>query len=651
MAAEVLGPYRLLSRLGAGGMGEVWRAVDTRKDREVALKVLGAWLRGEPGYAARFRREQALAARLNAPNIIPIHDYGEINGRLFMEMPLIVGMNLAALVAREGPLDPVRAVGVVEQIAEALDTAHDAGLVHRDIKPSNVLVAARRGGGDFVYLIDFGIACAADGTRITVTGHEPGTAAYMAPERFEGVSNPKGDVYALACVLFQVLTGRDPYVPPDGAAELPFYVNAHLHRTPPAPSAHRPTIPGSFDYVVARGMAKDPSTRFPNGGALAAAARAALTTSAHGAARRREPELVRVVPGSPLPLTIDAVPAVAPVSSAPLTGHTGAVLSVTTTHLGGRPVAVSGSDDKTVRVWDLATGTPITAPFTGHTGPVLAVATAHLGGRPMVVSASDDKTVRVWDLATGTPVTAPFTGHTYAVCAVAATQLRGRPIVVSSSLNDRARVWDLATGKPVEPPFPARAFAVLAVATTQLDGHRVAISGGADKKVRLWDLATGTPIGEPLVGHARAVRAIAVAQLHGRAVAVSGSDDKTVRVWDLASGLLVKSPITGHTGLIHAVATAQLGGRSIVVSGSHDKTVRVCDMGSGTPVKPPLTGHTGLIHAVATAQLGGRPVAVSAGHDKTLRVWDLAPDPLPPNTDEPATTRRLDQRVDDARQR
>ena len=106
MAVEVFGPYRMLSRLGAGGMGEVWRALDTRKDREVAVKVLGGWLGAEPGFAARFRREAALAARLNAPNIIPIHDYGEIDGRLFMEMPLISGVDLDALIIRDGPLDP-----------------------------------------------------------------------------------------------------------------------------------------------------------------------------------------------------------------------------------------------------------------------------------------------------------------------------------------------------------------------------------------------------------------------------------------------------------------------------------------------------------------------------------------------------------------
>jgi eukaryotic-like serine/threonine-protein kinase len=633
-ATEMLGPYRLLSRLGAGGMGEVWRALDTGKDREVAIKMLGAWLGREPGFAARFRREAALAARLNAPNIIPIHDYGEIDGQLFMEMPLINGTNLDALVARHGALDPMRTVGVIEQIAEALDSAHAGGLVHRDVKPSNVLIAARRGGGDFVYLIDFGIACTADGTKITATGREPGTFAYMAPERFEGVSDPRGDIYALACVLFQALTGQDPYVPPDGACELPFYVNAHLRRPPPAPSAQRSTIPVAFDDVVACGMAKDPDTRFPTAGALAMAARAALATAPRRAAGRREAELVNAPSSSsptmsPPAMRGDPSPAVPPDGDHQLTGHTSAVFAVATAQLDGVPVVISGGGDATVRVWDLATGIPIGSPFTGHAGAVHAVATVQLDGRPVVVSGGEDKTVRVWDMATGTPVGSPFTGHTYAVCALATAQLGGRPVVVCSSLNDTVRIWDLATGKTFEPRFHTLEYArrrrrVLAVATAQSDGRVVAVCGGADKTVRIWDLATGTPVGPPFTGHTHAVRAVAAASLHGRAVAVSASDDQTVRAWDLASGIPVGSPLTGHTGLVHAVATGRLGGRPLVVSGSHDKTVRVWDLARGVPVGDPLTGHTGVVHAVATGRLGGRPLVVSASHDKTVRVWDLA---------------------------
>ena len=273
----IFGQYRLLELLGRGGMGEVWRARDTRKDRDIALKILGSWLGANPDYARRFRREAALAARLNAPNIIPIHDYGEIDGKLFMEMPLVVGTDLDELITREGPLDPARAVEVIDQVAAALDAAHKAGLVHRDVKPSNVLVTAHR-DRHFVYLIDFGIAHAADGTRVTTTGRELGTLAYMAPERFQGAGDdPRGDVYALACVLFQALTGLAPFVPSDQAHALAFYLNAHLHLPPPRPSVSNPALPEMWDEVIARGMAKDPEQRYSSADALAAAAHSTLT--------------------------------------------------------------------------------------------------------------------------------------------------------------------------------------------------------------------------------------------------------------------------------------------------------------------------------------------------------------------------------------
>ena len=156
------------------------------------------------------------------------------------------------------------------------------------------------------------------------------------------------------------------------------------------------------------------------------------------------------------------------------------------------------------------------APFTGHTGYVDAVATTQLDGRPVVISGSVDKTVRVWDLATGQPVGAPFTGHTDWVREVATTQLNGRPVVISSSTDNTVRVWDLATGKPVGAPFTVNTDWVTAVATKQLDGRPVVIFGSGDKTVRVWDLATGKPIGDPFTGHTHTVNAVATARLNGR---------------------------------------------------------------------------------------------------------------------------------------
>jgi serine/threonine-protein kinase len=172
------GRYRLVELLGRGGMGEVWRAHDKETDRVVAIKVLPANFSENEDFQRRFRREAHSAALLDSPHVIPIHNYGEIDGRLYVDMRLIKGRDLQAVLA-DGPLPPARAVRIIEQVAEALHAAHEVGLLHRDVKPSNILLDKN----DFAYLIDFGIARAADETRLTKSGNAIGTFQYIAPER------------------------------------------------------------------------------------------------------------------------------------------------------------------------------------------------------------------------------------------------------------------------------------------------------------------------------------------------------------------------------------------------------------------------------------------------------------------------------------
>ncbi|PWW25086.1 serine/threonine-protein kinase [Geodermatophilus normandii] len=278
MELQQFGPYRIEALLGRGGMGEVYRAFDTEHDRTVALKVLSEHLAADKGYRERFRREAHLAARLNEPHIVPIHRYGEIEGRLFLDMRLVPGRDVAAVLAAEGPMSPQRAVSVVSQTARALDAAHADGLVHRDVKPSNVLLTGT-GEDEFVYLVDFGIARStsdAQGPALTQTGAALGSFDYMAPERFlEKPIDKRVDVYALACVLFECLTGRRPFTG-DGLATLMY---AHLNNTPQAPSALRPGLPRALDDVVRKGLAKEPDERYATCGELAAAARAALSSA------------------------------------------------------------------------------------------------------------------------------------------------------------------------------------------------------------------------------------------------------------------------------------------------------------------------------------------------------------------------------------
>src|SRR6201997_1867591 len=159
-------------------MGEVWRAYDTGTDRIVAIKLLPAHFSDNEEFQRRFRREAHAASRLNTPHVVPIHDYGEIDGRLYVSMRLIEGRDLETVLA-EGPMEPARAVRIIEGIASALHAAHKVGLLHRDVKPSNILLDEN----DFAYLIDFGIARATEDTRLTQTGSMIGTLHYLAPER------------------------------------------------------------------------------------------------------------------------------------------------------------------------------------------------------------------------------------------------------------------------------------------------------------------------------------------------------------------------------------------------------------------------------------------------------------------------------------
>ena len=290
---DQFGPYRVLGVLGQGGMGEVVRALDAEHEREVALKVLHPQWAGDESYRERFRREARVVARLREPHVVPIHRYGEIDGRLFLDMRLVEGEDLASLLRRTGPLHPARAVDLVGQVARALDAAHADGLVHRDVKPSNVLLVARADGGDladsvagddFVYLVDFGIARPVGeetGPSLTGTGLTIGSTEYMAPERFHGRQlSAATDVYSLACVLYEALTGRRPFPPGDAVSQM----YAHVNSTPQPPSAVRPGGVSGFDLtvldgVVLRGLAKDPALRWTSAGGMAAAARAALGVS------------------------------------------------------------------------------------------------------------------------------------------------------------------------------------------------------------------------------------------------------------------------------------------------------------------------------------------------------------------------------------
>src|SRR5437773_948653 len=203
-----LAGYRIESLLGRGGMGVVYRAHDLALDRHVALKLLAPEFAGDVRFRERFLRESRLAASLDHPAIIPIYDAGEVAGQLYIAMRLVEGTDLKRLLAESGPLEPGRALGLLEQVAEALDEAHERGLVHRDVKPSNVLVDER----GHCYLADFGLSRRLAERDDPSRGRTVGTADYVAPEQIRGEEvGPAADVYSLGCVLYECLTGGPPF--------------------------------------------------------------------------------------------------------------------------------------------------------------------------------------------------------------------------------------------------------------------------------------------------------------------------------------------------------------------------------------------------------------------------------------------------------
>jgi serine/threonine protein kinase len=260
MDRRTLGDYRIEGIVGAGRMGVVYLAIDP-SGRKVALKVLRDDVAIDPIYRERFRREGRMLAALNHPHVIPIHGMGEIEGQLYIATRL-TSSTLKDLIAA-GPITVDDAITILAAVADALDAAHAAGVIHRDIKPANVLLDP----GPRAYLTDFGLARDPTGFALTAPGQVLGTIDYMAPELLEGVRiGPATDIYALACLAVQTLTGQVPFVRDNDAAT----TYAHVMGDPPSVSERRPELPAALDDVIAAGMAKSPDDRPATAGTLIA---------------------------------------------------------------------------------------------------------------------------------------------------------------------------------------------------------------------------------------------------------------------------------------------------------------------------------------------------------------------------------------------
>ena len=306
-AGDEFAGYRIEQRLGRGGMGVLYLALEPGLERRVALKLIAPEAAADEVFARRFAEESKIAASIEHPNVVPIYAAGKEGGVPFIAMRYVAGADLAKRLVREGRLEPAVAVELIAQIGNGLDAIHAAGLIHRDVKPANVLLSGDE-TAEHAYITDFGVARnVSTESGLTQTGRFVGTLDYVAPEQISGGEiDARVDVYALGCLLFKLLTGEVPF-PKDGDAARLF---AHLNDPPPAPSLYVPEVSMALDDVVIRAMSKTPDDRYPSAGDLGRAAQSALRgerataperTVATGAAATRTAETISVEPQTAAP--------------------------------------------------------------------------------------------------------------------------------------------------------------------------------------------------------------------------------------------------------------------------------------------------------------------------------------------------------------
>lgn len=436
-AGTMLGQYQLEELLGRGGMGEVYRATDTRRRRTVAIKLLNRSVSDDPAARDRFIRESQVAASLNDPHVIPIHDWGSIDGQLFIDMRLVTGRDLGQVIADDGPLEPHRAVHIVEQIGGALDAAHQAGLTHRDVKPDNIIVDRH----DFAYLVDFGLAMAEADTRFTQAGYVIGSFRYMAPERFtDDAAGPAADIYALTGVLYECLSGQAPFATSTNPEQI---ISAHLQRLP-AP------LNSPLDAVIRRGMAKDPRERYPDSAALVADARRALTRSPAAEA----PTRIATTEFVPAPVAHTVRAPIAPMPTPPPRRRSNtsiyiligliALLVVALLGLGGWFLATGSSDDTS---GDEAAAASLTTP---SLIPTQSTTVSQPPPPPLTTTPTSAPLP-----AGGRPVWRTSMGNAVVILYLSPSGYNWLEVATPGGMDGSARIWSQASGWKSSPTYSA----------------------------------------------------------------------------------------------------------------------------------------------------------------------------------------------------
>jgi serine/threonine protein kinase len=629
---EQLGNYRLERLLGRGGFAEVYLALHVNLQRLAAVKVFYVSL-SEKGMAD-FRREVQIIAALNHPHIIRIFDFDVQRGIPLLVMDYLPHGTLCQRHRRGERVPLSTVVTYVQQVADALQYAHDQRFIHRDVKPENMLIGRR----NEIILSDFGIAAVTYSLSSMTNQAFMGTIPYMAPEQIQSQAYAASDQYALAIVAYEWLSGAYPF---EGSSYTEIS-NRHLTMAVPPLCQKVPMLPTEVERVILRALAKDPRQRFSSVQAFA--------TALAEASRAMRPSAGASLSHFPLspPPTMLTLPS-KPVSSTPPAQAPSPIVATAPPAQTPSPITATPSQEqvknlperkfsrRAVMVGLAATGVAIggtlfwlnvvnTAPksenlsqdaasriplytYRGHTDLVWAVLWSPDGKQ--IASGSIDNTVQVWDAANGEHI---FTYHGHADWVRAVAWSPDGKRLASGGNDSMVQVWDAADGGHVF-TYKGHTSSGRAVAWSP-DGKRIA-SASEDSTVQVWDAVDG---GNVLTyrGHANYIVNMVAWSPDGKRIA-SASDDKTVQVWDAVDGGNVLT-YKGHANLVWAVAWSPDGKR--LASGGWDNTVQVWDAADGKHGFI-YKGHSHYTINTVAWSPDGRRIA-SGGLDKTVQVWDAA---------------------------
>jgi WD40 repeat protein/Flp pilus assembly protein TadD len=660
--------YEILGELGRGAMGVVYKARHRQLNRVVALKMILSGGFASPQERVRFLAEAEAIAAIEHPGIVRVHEFGTHDGLPFFSLEFCAGGTLASTLAGT-PLPPQQSARLVEQLARAVQAAHDRGIVHRDLKPGNVLLQKDEGGrmkdergrdsSDASFILhplsfvpkitDFGLAKRVESSGLTTTGAVVGTPSYMAPEQAMGNKDvgKEADIYALGAILYDCMTGRPPFK----AARVYDTLMQVIGDEPVPPRQLNAQLPRDLETICLKCLHKRPSQRYASAGELAddlarwqrgepVQARPVGTSERFMKWARRRPAVAGLLASIVL-LTATAL--------AVITGlYRNAALEA---KRAGEAEKQAETDRDSARAeleraerlvyanqvqaarreweannpsmawqhlrscrWDYR-DVEYRFLFTlfnrnhvtlhGHAGTVHGVAISGDGKR--IVSCSEDRTLKVWDADTGKELLS-LSGHAGEVRRMAISGDGKR--IVSGSEDKTVKVWDAASGKELL-TLSGHASDVLGVAISP-DGRRIA-SGSWDRTVKVWDAASGKEL-LTLQGHSAGVISVAISPDSRRIV--SASADKTLKVWDADTGKELLT-LSGHSNGVLTVAISPDGRR--IVSGSVDRTVKVWDAESGKELLD-LKGHAWNVITVAISGDGRR--IVSASGDGRVMLWN-----------------------------